>query len=929
MNATLLIAAALFIAAVVFLVVRLPEDRQDRMPAVLLALSMLGLAVYTGLRWYGTSAAVSSPAFSWVEMVLLAISGLLACGGYYLLARREGKIAAKLADQDQLRQAFDLQAVPLAIKDSQSNYREANPAFAALLGKATGEVVGKRDVDLFPRSLAEALRQAEEKARQRGSPQSISAELQTPSGLRWLRLTQTPRREPDGANGGLVATGTVVTVEDLTSQKAAESAMDEARQGRDRLHEAELELLAVHDLESVQESILSGAERLAGSSHICLWAVEPGRKRLGARAARGKLEAAIGSQMRPGENLAGKAWQSGQLLQVSDYASWPGRSQAAGQTGFTAALGLPLKAGADITGVLCIYRDRPGQAFTPAQVELLERFASSAAASLHAAGQYASLKGDLEEQRQLNTRAQQRLRLEHLVAAFGAHFTGLAPEKTDEDITRSLQSLARTTGVESASIYLFPGNGSNPAYLPPAYSSQKSSAEAGQLPVVELHWLLGRLNQMETVHLPRRSGLPAEMEEAGPYLESQGIQSYTAVPLVANRALIGFLTFEARRGEVEFSAETLAVLKIVGEMYVNLLERKWAAQGAQEVQHQVDQQIASLEQRSRENALINEMGDLLQACRTADEAYPIIARYAEWLIPGPSGGLYLIRDAEDPAELVVGWGQTPPGPGEHDLLANECWGLRRGRLYAVKDVASEPVCAHLKGAIPPAYLCVPLIAQGVAVGVLHLRKGADQPPFDANQQRLASRIAEYTALALTNLNLRDKLRSQAIRDPLTGLFNRRYMEETLERELRRANRHSTSVGVILFDIDRMKPINDGFGHDAGDVLLRALGEQMLRTFRGEDVACRYGGDEFTIVLPEASLADVWRRAEQFREAIKKLDVQYEGKRLGPVTLSIGVAAYPDHGLTSERVLLAADAASYAAKSEGGDRIMVGRDAENA
>jgi diguanylate cyclase (GGDEF)-like protein len=224
---------------------------------------------------------------------------------------------------------------------------------------------------------------------------------------------------------------------------------------------------------------------------------------------------------------------------------------------------------------------------------------------------------------------------------------------------------------------------------------------------------------------------------------------------------------------------------------------------------------------------------------------------------------------------------------------------------------------------------VPLIAQGVAVGVLHLRTSGDEPPFDPNQQRLASRIAEYTALALTNLNLRDKLRSQAIRDPLTGLFNRRYMEETLEREIRRANRHNTSVGVILFDIDRMKPINDGFGHDAGDVLLRALGELMLRTFRGEDVACRYGGDEFTIVLPEASLADVWRRAEQFREAVKKLEVVYEGKSLGPVTLSIGVAAYPDHGLTSERVLLAADAASYASKSEGGDRIMVGRDGENA
>jgi diguanylate cyclase (GGDEF)-like protein/PAS domain S-box-containing protein len=846
-----------------------------------------------------------------------------------LLARREGKLAARRDDQSRLRQTFELQATPLAIKDAQSIYREANLAFAALLGKTVGEVLEKRDADLFPRPLAEALRQAEDKATQRGSSQSFSAELQTPSGLRWLRVIQTPHREAGGAISGLVVTGMVVTVEDVTPQKAAETALEEACQGRNRLHEAELELLAAHDLGGTQESILSGAERLAGSGHVCLWAVEPGRKRLGARAARGKLEAAIGSQARPGENLAGKVWQSGQLLQVNDYASWPGRSQTSGQSSFTAALGLPLKAGADITGVLCVYRDRPGQAFTPTQVELLERFASSAAASLGVASQYASLKGDLEEQRQVNNCLQQRLRLEHLVAAFGAHFTGLPPEDIDQDISRSLQTLARTTGVDRASIVLFPGDGNMPASLSPAYGNQAVSKGATQLPVMELHWLLSRLNQLETVHLPHRSGLPAEMEEAGAYLESHGIQSFTAVPLVANRAIIGFLSFEAQRGEVEFSPETLALLKIVGEMYVNLLERKWAARSSQETKAKVDQQIASLEQRSRENALINELGDLLQACRTADEAYPIIARYAEKLIPGPSGGLYMIRYAADPAEMVVGWGQAPPGPGERDLPSNECWGLRRGRLYAVKDVASEPVCAHLKGAIPPAYLCVPLIAQGVAVGVLHLRTSGDEPPFDPNQQRLASRIAEYTALALTNLNLRDKLRSQAIRDPLTGLFNRRYMEETLEREIRRANRHNTSVGVILFDIDRMKPINDGFGHDAGDVLLRALGELMLRTFRGEDVACRYGGDEFTIVLPEASLADVWRRAEQFREAVKKLEVVYEGKSLGPVTLSIGVAAYPDHGLTSERVLLAADAASYASKSEGGDRIMVGRDGENA
>jgi diguanylate cyclase (GGDEF)-like protein len=327
---------------------------------------------------------------------------------------------------------------------------------------------------------------------------------------------------------------------------------------------------------------------------------------------------------------------------------------------------------------------------------------------------------------------------------------------------------------------------------------------------------------------------------------------------------------------------------------------------------------------------MTEMADLLQACRTADEAYPIIIRYIQRLIPLGSGALYIIHDAKDPAEQTAAWGSDQPGPAEHELVLNECWALRRGRIYVVEDPASEPVCSHIKEPIQTGYMCVPLLAQGIAVGDLHLRLPVNNPEnlkFTENQHRLASKISETIAVPLTNLKLRDELRSQAICDPLTKLYNRRYMEETLEREIRRATRHSTSVGIIMFDIDKLKPINDGYGHDAGDLLLKTLGREMLSLFRGEDVACRYGGDEFTIVLSEASLADTWRRAEQLREAVKRLDIKYDGAPIGPITLSIGVAAYPDHGLSAERVLLASDAASYTSKSEGGNRISMGHKVE--
>jgi diguanylate cyclase (GGDEF)-like protein len=325
------------------------------------------------------------------------------------------------------------------------------------------------------------------------------------------------------------------------------------------------------------------------------------------------------------------------------------------------------------------------------------------------------------------------------------------------------------------------------------------------------------------------------------------------------------------------------------------------------------------------------MGDLLQACRTADEAYPILVRYLQRLIPIGSGALYMIHDPKDPADKVAAWGPDAPGTAERELVLNECWALRRGRVYLNEDPASEPVCTHIKEELSAGYMCVPLMALGVTVGVLHLRLPPGGQPglrFDENHQRLAVKLGENIAIPLNNLKLRDELRGQAIRDPLTRLFNRRYMEETLEREIRRASRHNTSVGIIMFDIDKMKPINDRFGHDAGDLVLRSLGRELLSLFRGEDVACRYGGDEFTIVLPEASLADVWRRAEQMRDTVKKLDLKYDGKQIGPLTLSIGVAAYPDHGQVTERVLLACDAASYASKSEGGDRIMMAHKADS-
>ncbi len=167
-----------------------------------------------------------------------------------------------------------------------------------------------------------------------------------------------------------------------------------------------------------------------------------------------------------------------------------------------------------------------------------------------------------------------------------------------------------------------------------------------------------------------------------------------------------------------------------------------------------------------------------------------------------------------------------------------------------------------------------------------------------------------------------RLREQSIRDHLTGLFNRHYMEETLERELLRASRKQLPLGIIMLDVDDFKRFNDTRGHAAGDAILRELANLLLGHIRGGDVACRYGGDEFIIVLPDASRVVTCERAELICEYAKQIHLQFEGQTLQAVTLSLGVAGFPEDGSTSAAILRAVDAALYRAKREGSGRVIV-------
>jgi diguanylate cyclase (GGDEF)-like protein len=225
-------------------------------------------------------------------------------------------------------------------------------------------------------------------------------------------------------------------------------------------------------------------------------------------------------------------------------------------------------------------------------------------------------------------------------------------------------------------------------------------------------------------------------------------------------------------------------------------------------------------------------------------------------------------------------------------------------------------------------MCVPMMAHGETLGLLYLnlRTGEMDKTRASDQinseQRLARTLAEQAALALANLNMRDALKVQSIRDPLTGLFNRRYMEESFDRELRRATRKRSALAILMIDIDHFKSFNDSFGHEAGDAVLRSFGTLLKEYFRGEDVLCRYGGEEFTVILPETSLEAARQRSIELCEHAKRMLVEHQGQTLRPISISVGVASFREHGTTAEILLRAADAALYLAKQQGRDRVVL-------
>ncbi len=338
----------------------------------------------------------------------------------------------------------------------------------------------------------------------------------------------------------------------------------------------------------------------------------------------------------------------------------------------------------------------------------------------------------------------------------------------------------------------------------------------------------------------------------------------------------------------------------------------------QSLAKRVDDMVSS---RTKEMLAMNHLVEMLQSCHRRDEALMVLESILPSLFTTTSGTLLLNDEERAQYALVVAWGDNQ-GTEKLGIAEADCWALRRGKPYEVNgNQTHEMVCAHINSQEGRHY-CMPLSAHGSMLGVLHIALTGDRPKEWENRKQLAQAVAEQISLSLANIQLRERLQQQSVRDPLTGLYNRRYLEESIQRELGRAKREQTPLSIIMLDLDHFKRINDEHGHSTGDKVLVAVSEMLKGALRGEDLICRFGGEEFTLILPGAAFEVAMQRAEQVRQAIEELHIEVSQASVLQVTSSLGIATFPTHGDDAQVLLNLADDALYGAKNAGRNQVAV-------
>lgn len=362
-----------------------------------------------------------------------------------------------------------------------------------------------------------------------------------------------------------------------------------------------------------------------------------------------------------------------------------------------------------------------------------------------------------------------------------------------------------------------------------------------------------------------------------------------------------------------------------------------------ETNHRLEIEKKNLNNSNRKGLILNELSETLVTCKSQDEMAVVIASYASEILDFSKGVLYLFDASHKHLEAVAVWGGASQYETTIDL--DECWAIRRGVMHETNNLELGITCEHIKHPNKKSsYICMPVMAQNEFFGLINIeidmyayektdnvideggKSNVISPHRDISLKSkhlkmeyhvLLQMISKTIALAIANINLRHLLSDQSIRDELTGLYNRRFLDEFLDKQIFHAKRQNTTLAIIMLDIDDFKKVNDMHGHEVGDIVLEKLGHLMSRVTRADDMVCRYGGEEFICVLPNCSLLLAKKRAEEFRH-----EIHHMIKTPFPpqITVSLGISMYPADGTMSDELVSAADKALYVSKKTGKNKV---------
>ena len=444
---------------------------------------------------------------------------------------------------------------------------------------------------------------------------------------------------------------------------------------------------------------------------------------------------------------------------------------------------------------------------------------------------------------------------------------------------------------------------------------------------------------IQIINYVRRSLIDTRLNDAAndgdftsdPYIRTQKIQSLMCMPILHHGKLTGLLYLENNRMTGAFTEKHVQILKLIAsQAAISIENAKFYNQLEDRVQERtrsLSQAIKALKTRAHELTILNKMSDMLNECRQESDTHAVLQKVCESLFPNDSGFIAIVQKSVLLPEIIVHWNLLQDNISA-DLSDCQCFETSQKRRITSPDITD--ICCPFKKHDSSNAICIPLLAQNKTIGILHLQfKGETETPEEDELQRLfqtrediAVRMAEQYALSVANLRLQEKLLMESIIDPLTKLFNRRYLEQSLERESNRCKRRNKNLGVIMLDIDHFKSFNDLYGHKIGDDVLRNLGSFLKQMVRKEDIACRYGGEEFMLIMPETTLKTTTERAKQVCQNIQNsLKVEYKDQIL-KITASLGVAALEEHGPDIARMIASADDALYQAKKNGRNQVCV-------